>query len=195
MRYFILFLTLFSSIQSLAGTADLSVILEYEDTNGIVLDRQGEITFIITNNGPDIAADGVPGNPIAVLSNTIQDNGSFTPEIEFAPAIGNDPRCNILLTIGDPPPGGSVVYAYTITLPPLDVNQTITCRAVFSRNFMSGTREVSWTSFNNFDVDPDSSNDSQTIVFGIPPRSVPLDNPLFLIGLLLLVLYYGRNKI
>lgn len=190
-RSLALVVSLIYPLLSLGGTADLAVELEINEIDGVVLEQQGEFVARITNNGPDIAANGIPGGPIGLLSSTIQDNGSFTPEIQFAPAPGNDPGCTFIFTIGDPPPGGSVVYAYSLVTTTLAVNQTVTCRGVFSRNFSDGTRELTWTLFNEFDTDPVPDNNTRAVTFGISPKSVPINQPYFLILLSLLFLIIG----
>lgn len=187
----IIFLVLSGS--AFGGTADLSIELEFNNVDGIVLDRQGEFVARITNNGPDIAAvDATLERPITLSSGVIQDNGSLTPNIQFAPSVqNNNQECFFILVIGDPPPGGSVSYVYTIRTPPIEVNETIECFGIFSSHFNSGTREVNWNIRNTFDDDPVSSNNTQTVVFGIAPRSVPINNLHSLLALLFLVMLIG----
>ncbi|VAW46442.1 hypothetical protein MNBD_GAMMA02-1812 [hydrothermal vent metagenome] len=181
----------------MGGTADLEIELNFTETDGIVLEQQGEFIARITNNGPDIAAvDATLSRPITLSSGVIQDNGSFTPEIQFAASSqNNNNECFFILVIGDPPPGGSVSYIYTIRTPPIQVNQTIECYGIFSTHFASGTREVNWIIRNNFDTDPIVGNNTQLVTFGIQPRSVPVNNLLFLFLLVFSIFLLSRKSI
>jgi hypothetical protein len=192
----IILLSIFFSCSALGGTADLSIEMEFSEVNGVVFEQQGEFVARITNNGPDFAAENAPfQNPITLSSGIIQDNGSFTPNIQFAAAAQNDnQQCFFFLTIGSPPPGGSVSYGYSIALPPIEANQTIECYGIFSRHFLSGTRDVNWTIRNNFDTDPVASNNTQTVTFGIPPKAVPVNNIFTLVLLFTLMLYFGYKS-
>jgi len=102
------------SFQLSAGTeADLVVELEFNEVGGVVYEPVGTFVVRVTNLSPNIAADGVSGTPLALLSSVIQDNGSFTPEIHFFPGPLNNPACIFLFGIGSPIPGGNVTYGYT----------------------------------------------------------------------------------
>lgn len=177
----------------MAGVADLDLEINFNDINGVVLDRVGEFSVTVTNLGPDVAGSkGTPPFPIAILASIIQDNGSSTPEIQFAASSSNDnTRCFFSLVIGSPPPGGSVSYGYDINIPQLGVNETIECHGLYSTHFNSGTREITWSTRNSFDTDPVPGNNSQAVTFGIPPISVPINQPYFLILLSLLFLIIG----
>ncbi len=187
----IVFLVFSSSV--IGGTADLSIELEFNTIDGVVWEQQGEFTARITNNGPDVAAENAPiPLPISLLSGIIRDNGSFTPEIQFtAGANNNNQECFFVLIIGDPPPGGGPSYAYDIDVPSIQVGQTIECFGIFSTHFNSGTREVNWNIRNTFDDDPVSANNTQTVVFGIAPRSVPVNSLSAMISLIFLFLMVG----
>ncbi len=190
------FLLLFC-FKAVGGTADLAISLNFNEVDGVVLDRQGEFVATITNNGPDVAAENSGFQfPITLSSGIIQDNGSFTPDVQFAAAANNNNQeCFFVLVIGDPPPGGSVSYAYNLSMPEIAVNETITCNGIYSTHFDSGTRSVNWNIRNNFDDDPVSTNDTQTVVFGIAPRSVPTTGFYSLILLLILILISSRSLI
>jgi len=74
------------------------------------------------------------------------------------------------LTIGGPPPGGTVSYAYNIALSVIEVNQTIECFGLFSTHFDSGTREVNWNISNTFDTDPVTDNNTQACNIWYPTK-------------------------
>lgn len=193
----LLLLCLILSNSCIAGIADLSVHLEFNQVNGVVYEQQGSFVARITNNGPDTAGlnAGLP-NPISLSSGIIQDNGSFTPNIQFAPSSeNNNQECFFLLTIGEPPPGGSVSYGYSINVLPIEPGQTVECFGIFSRHFVSGTREVNWNIYNTFDTDPIAENNTQSVVFGVPPQSVPVGGLWFLLTLILLMLLLGRKSL
>jgi len=181
----------------MGGTADLEIELNFNKVNGVVIEQQGDFIVRITNNGPDIAAnDAATDLPIIALSSIIRDNGSFTPEIQFAASPqNNNNECFFTLVIGDPPPGGGVRYAYDINIPSLGVNETIECFGIFSTHFASGTREVDWSIRNTFDTDPVVENNVQFVTFGIQPRSIPVNNLLFLFVLVLSVLLLGSKSL
>lgn len=184
---------LFFCFKAVGGTADLAISLNFNEVDGVVLDRQGEFVATITNNGPDVAAENSGFQfPITLSSGIIQDNGNFTPDVQFAAAANNNNQeCLFVLVIGDPPPGGSVSYGYNLSVPEIPVNETITCNGIYSTHFNSGIRDVNWRIRNNFDDDPVSTNDTQTVVFGIAPRSVPVNNIYSLLALLLFTLLIG----
>jgi len=183
---------LFFCVKAVGGTADLAISLNFNEVDGVVLDRQGEFVATITNNGPDVAAENSGFQfPITLSSGIIQDNGNFTPDVQFAAANNNNQECFFVLVIGDPPPGGSVSYAYNLSVPEIGVNETITCYGIYSTHFDSGTRSVNWNIRNNFDDDPVSTNDIQTVVFGIAPTSVPVNNFYSLLTLSLFTLLIG----
>jgi hypothetical protein len=181
------------AIPSFAGTsADLQLEIEFNETNGVVLEAQGEFIARVTNFGPDIAAANTTALPIGILSSVIQDNGSFTPEIVLDPAPeNNNNECFFILIIGDPPPGGGVVYAYDLNVPSLEVNETAECYGTFTRNFQSGTREINWLIDNPYDVDPNTNNNTQSVIFGVPPTPVSSLSEFSLFLLLLMVLILG----
>lgn len=173
--------------------ADLAIELEFNSVDGVVVEPQGKFIARITNFGPDIAAvDATLERPITLSSGVVQDNGSFTPDIQFAPsAQNNNQECFFILVIGEPPPGGMVSYIYTIRTPPIEINETIECFGIFSTHFDSGTREVNWKIRNTFDDDPVSANDTQTVVFGIAPKIVPINHLSAMIALLFMFLFIG----
>lgn len=193
----IIFLNIFISGSLIAGTVDLSLELDINTKNGIVYESQGDFIIRIINLGPDIAAinTSLP-LPLTIQASIIDDNGNFTPEIQFAAGSqNNNQECSFTLAIGSPPPGSiGPKYAYGINIPSLAVNETIECHGIFSRHFQSGTRDVTWETYNSFDVDPNNNNDSQIITFGIPPKAVPTNNIFVLILFLTLVLYFGYKS-
>lgn len=178
---------------AIGGVADLSIELEFNENDGIVFDQFGAFTVRITNFGPDIAAvDASFSYPISLFTGVIRDNGSFTPEIQFGPAPqNNNQECFFALIIGEPPPGGSVSYAYEIFINPLQVGQTIECFGLYSTHFDSGSKNIEWAIHNTFDEDPDPTNDAQTVIFGISPRSVPVNNLPAMISLVCILLLMG----
>lgn len=192
----ILLSSVFVSASLFAGTADLAIELEFNEVSGIVVEEQGEFVARITNNGPDVAAETAPISfPISLSSGVVQDNGSFTPDIQFAAGTQNNKQeCFFILIIGEPPPGGSVSYVYNIYTQPIAVNETIECHGIFSRHFQSGTRDVNWNIRNSYDSDPNSNNNSQVITFGVPPKSVPVNNTVILVLLYFLLLYFGYKS-
>lgn len=194
-KIFIL-INIFISSSLIAGTADLSIELSFNEVNGVVYEEQGEFVARITNNGPDIAAGSAPVSfPISLTSGLIQDNGSFTPEIQFAAGSqNNNQECYFILVIGSPPPGGTVSYVYNININSMAVNETVECHGIFSRHFLSGTRDVNWTIRNAYDTDPDSTNNSQIVTFGIPPKAVPVNNAFVLALLFILMIYFGYKS-
>ncbi len=194
----VFFIIVFQSSSLIAGTADLSIALDFNEINRIVYEPQGEFVVRVTNLGPDVAADNIPFPlPLTTLTSAIDDNGDFTPEIQFVTdSQNNNQECYFTLAIGSPPPGSiGPKYVYGIDIPSLAVNETIECHGLFSRHFQSGTRDVTWKTYNSFDTDPNNNNDSQTITFGIPPKAVPVNNKFILILLLTLVLYFGFKRL
>jgi|SRR5690606_15491617 len=192
-----LLINIFISSSLIAGTADLSIELEFNEVNGVVYESQGEFVVRVTNLGPDVAAASATFPlPLSILSSVISDNGSFTPEIQFAASSqNNNQNCYFVMVIGSPPPGGGgPTYAYDIDIPSLAVNETIECYGIFSRHFQSGTRNVTWETYNSFDVDPNNNNDSQIITFGIPPKIVPINNIFVLALLFILMIYFGYKS-
>ncbi len=187
----IAYICLIFCFEAIAGSSDLYIELDFNEENGIVFEPSGEFTLTVTNLGPDIAAEGVPLlRPISIFTSVIQDNGSFTPEIQISPgAQGDNSNCSFLFIIGEPLPGESVTYAYSIDVPSLSVNETVQCFGSFSRHFQNGSREIEWSIFNEFDTDPNPKNNNQVITFGIPARPVPMNSwfTLVLMGLLILV--------
>lgn len=193
----IIFINIVISGSLMAGTADLAIELEFNEVNGVVYESQGEFIARVTNLGPDVAAANATFPlPLSILSSVIDDNGNFTPEIQFAAGSqNNNQECYFTLAIGSPPPGSiGPKYVYGIDIPSLAVNETIECYGIFSKHFQSGTRDVTWETYNSFDVDPNNNNDSQIITFGIPPKAVPVNNVFILVLLLLLVIYFGYHS-
>ncbi|MCX7545890.1 hypothetical protein [Marinicella gelatinilytica] len=197
MHKLIIFINIVISGTLLAGTADLALELEFNEFNGVVYEPQGDFIARITNLGPDVAADNIPFPlPLTTFTSAIDDNGNFTPEIQFsADTQNNNQECYFTLAIGSPPPGSiGPKYVYGIDIPSLAVNETIECHGIFSRHFQSGTRDVTWQTYNSFDHDPNTDNNSQVITFGIPPKAVSVNNVFALVLLLLLVFYFGYHS-
>ncbi len=193
----ILCLFLISINYCVAGVADLSIELEFNTTDGIVVEQQGEFIARITNNGPDPAGiNSTLQYPISFSSGIIQSEPSLGLPLEFAPSPNNNNNiCFFTTVIGDPPPGGNLSFVFIFNIPSLAVNETIECLGIYSASFQSGTREVNWEILNSFDIDPIIENNTQLVIFGIQPRSVSVNNPLLLSTLILLMLLVGRKSL
>lgn len=193
----IIFLSLIPMSFSHSGVADLSLEMQFDAKDGVVLNRQGEFVGRITNNGPDFAGMGsnVPF-PISFSTGGISAEPGLGFPLLFEPRIPDENNeCFYTQAISEPPPGGTISINFIFNVPPLEANETIECRGVFFTFFQSGTREVTWRIRNNFDTDPIADNNTQTVVFGIPPRSVPVNNPVFVSFLILLTFLIGCKSI
>lgn len=194
----LVFLAIMPFSNCIAGIADLSIELEFNTTNGVVVERQGGFIARIKNNGPDIA--GIDSNlqlPITMSSGIIRVEPSLGLPLEFAPSVqNNNSICNFTTIIGSPPPGGTVSYVFGFDVPPIAVGEIIECHGMYVANFQSGSREVTWRILNSpNDDDPNDSNDSQTVIFGFPPISIPTNNSFFLYFLFLFTLFLGRKSL
>lgn len=194
-KYILLPILIIFSLSSAAGTADLNLEMTIVGIeNGVKTGQQGSYSLTVTNNGPDIAAEGVENAPISVISSPVPlvDGG---PAIDILPDPNDDPRCGFAVAMSEPTPFSPARFGFFVWLPSLEIGESIKCSGFYLINLNSGSQEVSWSLSNPFDTDPDLSNNSQTFVFGIEPVRVPtlsMFASLMLIGMLLI---FAKNHL
>lgn len=181
-----------------AGVADLAIGVSIEGIeDGVEFGETGNYTIIITNNGPDIAADGVPGLPIAVRTSSIPGLQSGPPIIDYIPDPNNDVRCFFTSAVGSPPPFGTASYAFFYLFSSINQGESIECSGTYLVNIQEGSNAHDWFISNNSDTDPISANNRQSFVFGVPPKPVPtigITGLLFMVFLILLSLKLWGSK-
>ncbi len=182
----IIFLSSLISFQIHAGVADLALSMQINGIeNGVQGGQQGTYTVTITNNGPDIAAEGIAGVPITAISSPIPlvEGG---PAIDFLPDDNDDPRCGFAVAISEPSPFDPARFGFFVEVPSLDVGESIECAGFYTVNITSGELTISWSLSSQFDTDPDKSNNSASFLFGLVPAQVPTTS---IMGLIILIVF------
>ena len=81
--------------------------------------------------------------------------------------------CDFLVSIGEPRPPNPIAFAYQFYFPPIIPGESLTCFGTFRVFFESGTRSIEWVANSLSDTDPNSSDNSHVMVFGVQPIAVP----------------------
>lgn len=182
---------LFSALlnTSKAEVADLSLDLEFDDINsGVIYEPEGSFRIIVTNNGPEAAGtNSTLTTPIAVFSGFVELATDGT-EMNYALDPNIPQSCQFGLISVDPRPGEPPGFVFVFRFPVIQPGTSVTCHGLYSINFPAGTRSYEWFVNPHIDdTDPDLTNNSFQVIFGVAPRQVP---SIGFLGMLLLISIY-----
>lgn len=193
-----LLILLLNSMLAIAVDVDLSLALDIADTDNVEFGQIIPFSITVTNNGPDAAASTSTSTlPNRIFTNAFYENSNGFPNIIIFKDNSIKQDCIILTFIGEPPPPPlppPPTLAFTIRLPMIPANTSVTCYIKAQVLFDSGNESISFRSVPILgDIDSDLSNNNKEIVFSIKPAVIPTLNKFTLLLLSCFLLVIGMR--
>lgn len=158
-----------------AGQVDLALTTAVSPAGPYFPGQTAQITFTVTNLGPDIAGADVPGNsvfPPVSVSSIIRVNDAYRiPLLVYS----QDPvACPFEFINYDPIPGDREGFIEVVYFPRLQVGESRSCTVdAYIDLSQTTTTEATWRASSRLDTDPNPANNRSTTVFGFAAVSIP----------------------
>lgn len=201
MRVIVFFIFLITFVRvTKAGVTDLELDLDIPDTSQLSYGQIVPFSLTITNHGPDAAA----ASSISFLPNTVFITGDVYynsvgyPQVLISRDMSIKQECLFFILSGSPPPPPHPPpsISYIADMPIIPANSSITCYGK-AQNFI----EEQSIELNFFvapfytDTDPNLSNNTTNVVFGLKPKAIPSLNLYGLLAMILLILFVVKPKL
>ena len=188
---FLLTSLLLFSTAGFSGVADLAITLEHQPLDDLQFGQVIPFSITITNNGPDTAGEDT--TTIKPIEAYLIINKNTPLFVEQNSSIGQP--CDFLLAVGEPIPPNTVDFIYSFYFPPIPANDSLTCYGLFQVVFQTGNRTIEWSLIPALnDSDPDETNNTATMVFGIKPPMVPSLTTYSMLFLMLLIFVLTKRQ-
>ena len=183
-KSFIIFCMVLFSTTSFSGEADIAITLDHQSLDDLEFGQVIPFSITISNYGPDTAGADSPIEKSISASFIMNQN---TALLLVAQDNSIEQSCDFLLSFGDPRPGNTLDIFYSFYYPNIPAGESLTCYGIFEVYFGSGRRAINWNLSSPTDTDPDQSNNTAEMVFGIRPPVVP---SLTIISVILLTVMF-----
>ncbi|KAA3642458.1 MAG: hypothetical protein DWP95_05455 [Proteobacteria bacterium] len=179
----LLFMTVMAQAQS-----DLELVFAADDfVGGLAVNQTGVIRFTVTNNGPD---DFFASQGAITIGGSYDRNVSESPIQYFSAFTSNDPDCSLIAVSVDPPPPfvPFVPVFYGTIQKTIAAQSSVSCEFRTSIQYVD-TVEILWRiTPPETIIDPNMDNNSQQFTFRGLAVSVPVNNRIMMLMLLIAVL-------
>ncbi len=184
----IVLLLLSTSFKVVAGSVDLSVASSYSSANDLTAGDRVKFSVSAINNGPDTTGTGAStGFPLVFSTSGIELREDGTDIVFYLDESIPQP-CFLGAVIGSPLPGQLPTISYGYVHPPIQPSEMGTCYGEFQ---VFESTKVDITARSIGDTDPDFSDNTLFLRFGLLPQQVPTVSLLSVIVMALILFLLG----
>lgn len=175
------------------GQADLALSLSIDAAAPYQPDQQVFLSLTVTNLGPDVAGQEVPGDPVLPVQFSSPVSVDAANRLPLLVQPVHPITCPIEYVPFDPPPGMRGGIINVVYQPRLLVGESRTCVLLVE---IEPTQVVgpsmTWRVTSQLDVDPNTTNNTQVVAFPFRAQAIPSTSPIALVLLLSLTLILAR---